>query len=196
MLLLGFDEIAKRLDEQFLPLEPDLNGFRLLHSRLKETDIRRIESILRVTLSNQSRELLLKYDLGNLTIGPISFCTTGDYVSWLIAMNAEKRTSGITNKWWTGERRPDNQLLIALSDDYAVCLDTHTDHVKAFRSGSSPTSAVDVADSFPIFLQAIGTVFLIRNDQDIHARNQLAVDVNKLAGGEDDGVGFWQWLAA
>ena len=190
-MLLEIDDIQNRLDEQFLPLEPMLTGFRLVSTKIAPDDADRLELKLKVVLSEPFKELLLRFNLGEFTIGPIAFCSTGNYLSWLIENNRDDASQHYS--WWGSGQRPSDVLLIANSDPYAVLLDNATEAISAFKHGESwNDDTIVVANDFGRFIRGLGTVFLQRSDEG--GNEDLADEVSNDVGGGSDNL-FWRWLA-
>lgn len=190
-MLLDLTDIQARLDEQFLPLEPMLTGFRLVSTKVQQEDIDRVQEQLNAVLPEDFQSVLRQFDLGSFTIGPIAFCNTGDYLSWTIDNNRD----GSANEypWWGSETRPSDVLLIANSDPYAVLLNCVTGAVSVLEHGTSwSDGSIVVAENLEGFLRGLGTVFLKRSDEGDNSA--LADDVSIEVGGGRGNV-FWQWLA-
>ena len=190
-MLLEITDIQTRLDEQFLPLEPMLTGFRLVSTEVQPEDIERLERQLNVVLPEEFRSMLQRFDFGRFTIGAIAFCNTGDYLSWTIENNRDDLTNDYP--WWGSGKRPSELLLVANSDPYAVLANCSTGVISAFKHGASwSDDAIVVADNFAQFVRGLGTVFLQRNAEG--GNSGLADDVSTEVGWGRGKV-FWQWLA-
>lgn len=188
-MILEIEEIQSRLDEQFLPLEPMLTGFRLVSSPVEYEDVGRLSHQLDVVLPDDFKGMLQEFNFGEFTIGPIAFCNSGDYLSWTI----ENNRKDLVNQWWGSGPRPNNLLLVANSDPYAVLLNTVTGAVNTFKHGESwEDDAIVVADDFRKFIRGLGSVFLQRDDQGGNV--SLADEVSSEVGGGNSNV-FWRWLA-
>ncbi len=189
-MLLEIEEIQRRLNEQFLPLEPMLTGFRLVGAVNGEAVVEQIQHCLRITLDGAFAGLIRSYNFGSLTVGPITFCNTGDFAAWFVDRNIDDESQEYP--WWGDGHRPDTLLLVAGSDLYAIVLDNCSGRVLAFQNGQPWKNALVISLGFREFLQGIGTVFL---DRDPEGDNQkISTDVATYAGGMD-GAAFWDWLA-
>ncbi|MER1720770.1 nuclease, partial [Proteus terrae] len=62
--------------------------------------------------------------------------------------------------WWIGDKRPENIIVIALSDPYTILLNTQTGNVFAMTSESSMDSFEHIAVNFCVFFRAVATLFL------------------------------------
>jgi hypothetical protein len=69
------------LDQQYLSLESMLVGFRLIERPAPAVAIEHAEKTLAVAFPEDFRELIARFDFGNLTIGPIVFGMCGDYLA-------------------------------------------------------------------------------------------------------------------
>jgi len=188
-MLLELEEIQKRLDEQFLPMEPMLTGFRLVPSVTRQEEIDALARQLNVAFAGHFQVMLGRFDFGHFTLGPIAFCNTGDYRAWLLQINDDETPY----PWWGQGLRPGELLLIANSDPYAVLLNNATEEVLAFEHGQPwRDHAITVAVDFVQFLQGLGTTMLLRNKQGSNAT--LAEEVSTDVGG-GPGNTFWHWLA-
>ena len=190
-MLLDVNEIVKQLDEQFLPLEPMLRGFRLTSTAIREEELARVSQELQVVIPDHFLSMLRQYDFGYFTLGPIAFCNSGDYLRWIVENNCKSASNQYP--WWDSGPRPIDRLLIANSDPYAILLNTSTGAVSAFIHGESFDHGEEiVAHDFVKFFRGIGTVFLQRNVNDDNSC--LADNVSHSVGGKEKSR-VWQWLA-
>ena len=121
MSLMTVTDIRDGLEREFLPLEPMLSGFRLVSGGVSSPAVRECERQLGVTFPDDFRALIQTFDFGNLTIGPVAFCETGNYLERLIRWNTGER-------WWGDGARPESQV-IAISDPYTILLDAANDTI-------------------------------------------------------------------
>ena len=182
--LLSVEEIKAGLDREFIPLEPMLTGFRLIEKNTPESAIKSVEKLISTRFPDSFRELIAKFDFGNLTIGPVVFCATGDYLTELIELN-----SNVT--WWGQGQRPENLIMIGNSDPFAILLNTHSGSVCALDSEFGWGKSKKISDDFFGFYSALGTVVLTRNQTLDHRK--LAAEILEEVGGED--FEFWLRLA-
>lgn len=189
--MLEISEIQTRLEDQFLPLEPMLTGFRLLPSRVTQEDIKRFKLQLNVVLPEQFESMLQRFDFGRLTIGPIAFCNTGEFLAWLCENNQDDPANEYP--WWGSGARPSDLLLIADSDPYAVLLNCNAGIVSVFKHGEPwKDQMIVVANAFELFIRGLGTTFLERSEQG--GNSSLADEVSIEVGGGRANA-FWHWLA-
>lgn len=105
MALLTLQEIKDGLDREFLPLEPMLLGLRMIEKETSLDTIEHCENHLAVKFPSSFRNLIAAFDFGQLTIGPVVFCSSGDYLAELITLNERVN-------WWGDGERPSNLILI------------------------------------------------------------------------------------
>ncbi|WIH24475.1 hypothetical protein [Photobacterium damselae] len=184
MKLMNLDEIQKGLDEEFLPLEPILEGFRLKEPGLESDILDKLAVRISVLFPSDFRQIISKYDFGNFTIGAIVFCATGDYVEEIVECN-----ESVT--WWGKGLKPANLIMIANSDPYAIILDVNSGEVLTIDPEFGASKAITVASSFDAFIRGIGSIFLLRNNSD--NKEALAEFVKNAVGSHDKN--FWSFLA-
>lgn len=191
-MLLQFEEIQNELDNFFLPLEPMVHGCRLLDSRLESDEVRRCERDLNVSFPKPFRSLLLSYCIDNLAIGQIAFLTSGDYLSGLTRFNVPGNILW-GNFWWVDGDRPQDIILIALSDPYSILLNCATGAVSAFVSDDGWEERYVVAMDLECFFRGLGTLELKRLGKDVS--EEMALDVAVEVGSCKAGEEFWRWIA-
>lgn len=149
MKLMSVEEIKAELDREFTPLEPTLTGFRLIEKNTPDSPIKSTEKLISTNFPNGFRELIAKFDFGNLTIGPIVFCSSGDYLAELVELN-------LNAMWWGGGQQPENIIMIANSDPFAILLNTNSGSVYAFDSETgwkkSKKISADFFGFFPLWV--------------------------------------------
>ena len=148
-------ELQNKLNEKFLPLEPTLTGFRLIDGGISHYELEKLENEIGAVLPVKFKEIISNFNFSELTIGPIAFCSTGDYAKELYELNTKIN-------WWRGSERPDNLLMIANSDPYAILIDTNTGKILAFDQEQGWRNAMDIAENFEKFVRGIGTAFFLR----------------------------------
>jgi hypothetical protein len=183
-VLLSIDEIRAGLEREFLPLEPMLTGFRLIESTPSEGTIASAEKAVATNFPKDFRELIARFDFGNLTIGPVVFGTSGDYLGEIIELNERAG-------WWGRAERPTDLLMIANSDPFAILLDCRSGSVYSSDVESGWQKARKIADNFSTFLVGLGTTVLKRFGT--HDRYGLANAIAKRVG--NDHPEFWLNLA-
>jgi hypothetical protein len=181
MRLYSIDEIRIGLDEAFKPHEPDLAGYRFVEGGATPAAVAALEKTLALTLPDDLVHLICKYQFGDLSIGPVAFCGTGDYVKELLELNT-------TVPWWGGNERPPGFVMFANSEFGAFVIECPLGSVFLFEAGQPPTAAVKIADSFSNFVRAIGTVALLRIRSEL--KNVQAADLGLAVGVGD--AHFWE----
>lgn len=182
--LLTIEEVRRGLDAEFLPLEPGLTGLRLIVGGSSADALTQVQNRLNFQFPEAFNRIASEFDLGDLAIGPVSFCGSGDYLSELLQLNEDV-------KWWGQGARPADWLMVANSDPYAFLLNATSGRVSAFDHDRGWSQAVDVAEDFEYFLRGVGTVMLLRAQ--VVDVGSLARKVAKEAGAVDEE--FWSFLA-
>ena len=184
MTLMSMRQIQQGLDEKFLPLEPMVTGSRLIAGGVSETARAACERTLSTHFPPAFRDNIESFSFGDLAIGPVAFCGTGDYLKELIQLNTQV-------VWWWGEaQRPADLLLIALSDPYSILLDTARGSVRAFDTELGWRSSTLVASDFDTYLRGVGTAMLLR--ESVADRPAFAAELLTEVGGTD--LRYWQSL--
>jgi hypothetical protein len=180
MTLLTISEIQQGLNRKFAPLEPLLTGFRLIPAGVPEMALVQYERELATPLPSAFRNAIQTFDFGRLTVGPVAFGSTGDYLKELRNLNTNV-------KWWGEGKRPANLLMVANSDPYAILLDLVTAGVRAMDAERGWKNATDVANGFLAYLRGLGTAMLRRESvaDKLSFANELLADV----GGAD--LAYW-----
>jgi len=184
MKLLSLEELRDGFDKEFLPLEPMLTGYRLKKGGLEENVLLQCEATLSISFPSDFRRLISEYDFGNLTIGPIAFCASGDYQGELLDFNE-------CTRWWGSGERPANLIMIANSDPFAILLDVDTGEVLSMDAELGLHKSTVVSKTFENFLGGIGTTILLRNNVD--EKEILAKSVHDAISSQS--LGFWISLA-
>lgn len=182
--LLSVEEIKAELDREYALLEPMLTGFRLIEKNTPDSAIKSAEKLISTNFPDGFRELIAKFDFGNLTIGPVVFCSSRDYLAELVELN-------LNVMWWGGGQRPENIIMIGNSDPFAILLNTDSGSIYAFDSETSWKKSKKISDDFFGFFSALGTVVLTRNQT--LDRRKLAEEILEEIGAED--FEFWLRLA-
>lgn len=182
--LLTIEEVQRGLDAEFLPLEPGVTGLRLIAGGASPDALDQMQSRLNFQLPEAFSRIVSEFDLGDLAIGPVSFCGSGDYLSELLQLNEDV-------KWWGPGMRPADQLMVANSDPHAFLLNATNGRVSAFDRERSWSHPIDIAEDFEHFLRGVGTVMLLRTQ--VADKEALARKVAKEVGAMDEE--FWNFLA-
>ena len=188
-MFLKLDEITKKLDQIFLPLEQEgITGMRLLPQK-DASAFKQAQKSLGVNFPAKFTELLNKFDLGQFEICNVSFGARGDYTSELVRLNSVDEFGG---KWWSGEERPANLIVFAVGDPWIFLLDCASGAVYAWLLGDEELCSRRVASDFEKFFIALASTYIARlNGETMPSSEQI---LNFI---QADGVAldFWQEMA-
>lgn len=155
-MLLTLDEITKELEDKFSPLGEHFNDLILFKRKAPLTDFGLLEQTLILSLPDDFTSFISLYNLDNFSLFNISFGCGEDYLERLFMLNGFNEFA----QWWIGDKRPENIIVIALSDPYTILLNTLTGNVFAMTSESSMDSFEHIAVNFFAFFRAVATLFL------------------------------------
>ena len=194
--LLDFSDIQKKLDKLFseIPNEicSELSDLKLKQSTLSEDNLFKVESVLQISLPNTFRQLILKYDFGDLTLGGVWFGNKENYDKYLIKVNTDrvkdKQRKIYFSSWWGADKRPENCIMVGASDGYVVLLNTATEEILSYPRIKSYKSVKVIASNFKDFVRAVATVYvLIQNKVD----EQILTEIPLMIGSNIDNC-FWR----
>ena len=185
-MLLELDEIAKKLDQIFLPLEQEgMTGMRLLPQK-DVSAFMQAQKSLGVNFPAKFTKLLSKFELGEFEICNVSFGSRGDYASELVRLNSVDEFGG---KWWQGEARPANLIVFAVGDPWIFLLDCTSGAVYAWLLGDEELCSRRVASDFEKFFIAIASTYIAKlNDETMPSAEQILNFVQA----DDVALDFWQ----
>ena len=188
-MFLKLDEIAKKLDQIFLPLEQEgMTGMRLLPQKDALAFMQAQES-LGVNFPAKFTELLSKFELGEFEICNVSFGSRGDYTSELVRLNSVDEFGG---KWWQGEARPANLIVFAVGDPWIFLLDCTSGVVYAWLLGDEELCSRRIASDFEKFFIALASTYIARlNDEALPSAQHILNFVKA----NDAALPFWQEMA-
>lgn len=155
-MLLTLDEITKELEDKFSPLGENFNDLILFKRKTPLTDFGLLEQTLTLSLPDDFTSFISLYNLDNFSLFNISFGCGEDYLERLFMLNEPNEFT----QWWIGDKRPENIIVIALSDPYTILLNTLTGNIFAMTSESSMDSFEHIAVNFFAFFRAVATLFL------------------------------------
>lgn len=184
MTLLSIKEIQQGLDREFAPLEPMIAGLRLVNGGVSNEAIVNCERELGVAFCDTFRSMIERYDFGRLTIGPIVFCNTGNYLGELVQLNAET--------WWGKGPRPKGAIVVANSDPFIIILDMNIGTVHSMDAERGWSHSTLIAREFDLFFRGVGTTMLCRSE--MSNRDAFARDIATAVGGTD--IAFWLHLGS
>ena len=185
-MFLKLDEIAKKLDQIFLPLEQDgRTGMRLL-SQKDASALMQVQKSLDVNFPAKFTKLLSKFELGEFEICNVSFGSRGDYESELVRLNSVDEFGG---KWWQGEARPANLIVFAVGDPWIFLLDCTSGAVYAWLLEDDELCSRRVASDFEKFFIALASIYIARlNDETLPSAEHILNFVQA----NDTALPFWQ----
>ena len=185
-MFLKLDEIARKLDQIFLPLEQEgITGMRLLPQKDASALVQAQKS-LGVNFPAKFTKILSKFELDNFEICNVSFGSRDDYASELVRLNSVDEFGG---KWWQGEARPVNLIVFAVGDPWIFLLDCTSGAVYAWLFGNKKLCSRRVASDFEKFFIAIASTYIARlNDEALPSAQQILNFVQA----NDAALYFWQ----
>ena len=188
-MFLKLDEIARKLDQIFLPLEQEgMTGMRLLPQK-DASKLMQAQKSLGINFPAKFTELLSKFDLGNFEICNVSFGCRGDYASELVRLNSVDEFGG---KWWHGEARLANLIVFAMGDPWIFLLDCTSGAVYAWLLGDKKLCSRRVANDFEKFFIALASTYIARlNDETLPS----AQNILNFVQADDVALDFWQEMA-
>ena len=162
-MFLKLDEITKKLDQIFLPLEQEgITGMRLLPQK-DALAFMQAQETLGVNFPAKFTKLLSKFDLGEFEICNVSFGSKGDYASELVRLNSVDEFGG---KWWSGKERPANLIVFAVGDPWIFLLECASGVVYAWLLGDEDICSRCVATDVEKFFIALASIGIARlNDE-------------------------------
>ena len=153
----------------------DLHDLLLIPNLLDPTDsITEFEQAMGVVLPTSLRDFLRLYQVDDFSMANVQFGQGEAYLHHVFAMNREDASC----PWWQGKMRPVNQLLMAVTDGYALILDVHTGAIWALDQENGGMDLI--AHDFEDFFRALATVYL----------SEVGLD-EVLAQLHVDSSGFW-----
>ena len=188
-MFLKLDEIARKLDQIFLPLEQEgMTGMRLLPQK-DALAFMQVQNSLGVNFPAKFTKLLSKFELGNFEICNVSFGSRGDYASELVRLNSVDEFGG---KWWQGGARPANLIVFAVGDPWIFLLDCTSGAVYAWLLEDKKLCSRRVASDFEKFFIALASTYIARlNDEALPS----AQNILNFVQADDVALDFWQEMA-
>ena len=133
----------------------DLQDLLLIPHLLAPTDsLTEFEQVMGLSLPTSFRGFLNHYQVDDFSVANVQFGQGEAYLHHVFAMNHQDTLC----PWWQGKMRPVNQLLMALTDGYALILDANTGAVWALDQENNGMDLV--AHDFEDFFRALATVYL------------------------------------
>lgn len=155
-MLLNIKEIEHQLNKKFSLFNGEMDDLILKKRKSPVSNLDSSEEMLHVKFPIDFSSFLKEYNIDNFSLGNIAFGSGEDYLSKVIDLNDEDNFS----HWWSGKSRPDGIIVIALSDPYAILLNTIDCKVYAITSEKKESDKEPIADSFDSFFCGVGSIFL------------------------------------
>lgn len=193
-MFLELDQIARKLDEIYLPLEQEgITGMRLSPQCDSSACIQALENAqetLGVKFPLAFSRLVCKFDLGEFEVCNVRFGTGGDYASELVRLNGTDEYGG---KWWPGEARPANLIVFAVGDPWIFLIDCADGAIYAWLLGDEELCSRCVAGDFERFFKALGSIDIARlSKKAVPFAEEIAKFVQA---GDDKAIEFWREMA-
>jgi len=190
MKTMELETIRKELPKKFTAEELEIAGMNIQPSPFKSEALATLEKELRCKFPVTFSGLLMKYDLGNLTLGPIQFGYESNYLELLLEWNKEE-TSGA---WWGDGARPNNWIAIAFTDPYILILDTASEEIHGFLHEEGWKAHRRVASDSESLLRGLGTLILQRKPSDKNGNLELGKTIAASVTSADEA--FWLNIAS
>ena len=162
-MFLELDQIARKLDDIYLPLEQEgITGMRLLAQNDADASTRALENAqeaLGVKFPLAFSRLVCKFDLGEFEVCNVRFGAKGDYADELVRLNGTDEYGG---KWWPGKARPANLIVFAVGDPWIFLLDCADGAIYAWLLGDEGLCGRRVAGDFERFFRALASIGIAR----------------------------------
>ena len=162
-MFLKLDEIARELDEIYLPLEQEgITGMRLspqCGSGACVQAIEKAQETLGVKFPPAFSRLVCKFDLSKFEVCNVRFGAKGDYAGELVRLNGTDEYGG---KWWPGKARPANLIVFAVGDPWIFLLDCADGAIYAWLLGDEGLCGRRVASDFERFFRALASIDIAR----------------------------------
>ncbi|ACZ76169.1 Cell wall assembly/cell proliferation coordinating protein, KNR4-like protein [Dickeya parazeae Ech586] len=178
-MLLDLSEIESKLYEKFSPFGGEMDDLIMKAGGGSIDDVIDLEKKLNVKLHDKFKNFVLKYDLGNFSLGSFIFGDDGDYLGKIFELNSENDFT----QWWGKGARPENLLLVTYNDPYSILLDLNSGKVYAITSETDLNEMKHISSDFFLFCRGVSTMFLNKPNP---------IDVEKLVGSENKF--FWPSL--
>jgi len=193
-MFLKLEQIARELDEIYLPLEQEgITGMRLSPQCDSSACIQAIEKAqetLGVKFSPAFSRLVCKFNLGEFEVCNVRFGVKGDYAGELVRLNGTDEYGG---KWWPGESHPANLIVFAVGDPWIFLLDCADGAIYAWLLGDEELCSRCVAGDFERFFRALGSIDITRlSKKAVPSTEEIAKFVQA---GDDKVLEFWREMA-
>ena len=193
-MFLELDQIARKLDDIYLPLEREgITGMRLLAQNDADASTRALENAqeaLGIKFPLALSRLVCKFDLGKFEVSNVRFGAGGDYASELVRLNSTDEYGG---KWWRGDTRPTNLIVFTVGDPWIFLLDCADGAIYAWLLGDEELCGRRVASDFERFFRAPAGIDIARLSK---KAVPCAEEIAKFVQVDDDkALEFWRETA-
>ena len=193
-MFLELDQIARELDEIYLPLEQEgITGMRLspqCGSGACVQAIEKAQETLGVKFPLMFSRLVCKFDFGEFEVCNVRFGAKGDYADELVRLNGTDEYGG---KWWPGAARPANLIVFAVGDPWIFLLDCADGSIYAWLLGDEELCGRRVASDFERFFRALASIDIARLSKNAVP---CAEEIAKFVQADDDkALEFWRETA-
>ena len=193
-MFLELDQIARELDEIYLPLKQEgITGIRLSPQCDSSASMRVLEKAqetLGVKFPPAFLRLVCKFDFGEFEVCNVRFGAGGDYASELVRLNSTDEYGG---KWWHGDMRPANLIVFAVGDPWIFLIDCVDGAIYAWLLGDEELCGRRVASDFEIFFRALASIGIARLSK---KAVPCAEEISKFVQASDDmALEFWREMA-
>ena len=177
-MLLSIEEIECQLEEKFSAFNGELDDLKLIRRSHCLDDIEAAEKQFGIRFPEDFLSFISIYNLDICSLGKIAFGTGTPYLEWIVKINQPSELGC----WWSGSRRPEGIIVIALSDPYTILLNTLDRQIYTMTSESEMDKFELVAINFNSFIRGIGSIFL-------NAASASEIEIKVGAGRQSK---FWQ----
>jgi hypothetical protein len=127
--MLTLSDVQRQLLAQYEALNGEIPELNMKDATVDASAVTDLESLLGVPLPLQFRDVVQRYDLGELNTGGMFFGQKGDYLAEVKSWNSDNPFPA----WWGEQiKRPGKFLRIAGTDGYIILLDCIDGTVHSF----------------------------------------------------------------
>jgi len=193
-MFLELDQIARELDEIYLPLEQEgITGMRLLAQSDADASTRALENAqeaLGIKFPLELSRLVCEFNFGEFEVCNVCFGAGGDYAGELVRLNSTDEYGG---KWWHGDTRPANLMVFAVGDPWIFLIDCVDGAIYAWLLEDEELCGRRVASDFEIFFRALASIGIARLSK---KAVPCAEEISKFVQASDDmALEFWREMA-
>lgn len=188
--VLDLEVISREVNSMFSGLPYEVPELLLLHGGYSPDAISELESALGCHLPDDFKRTIETYRLSGFSLGPIDFSSGVDYLRSIY----ENNRSSDEPRWWGSGDRPEELLLIAVSDRFPLLISTvNSDIITYDMDSARDRSLIRVASCFSMLMRGAGTMVVRRGDGDVSV--SFTLNILKATGGEPASEIFWRTIA-